>query len=336
MSLEEVASWILRFAQLVPHTARNAYSAFLHIPGWESLKFSQQIRLSKRFWNVSEAKYSDFWDAKSVVERLKKLPVNWSSVQQVRDRCILILRLFHLCRSVDLSQACRTRAPSGAEVYWLIKRKGRPRATFEQLINLPDRTISPKCLLLHYVSLTAGQGTPGGPVFLSLHPPFKALSANSIGRITKKLLAQLGVPVSVFGPHSTRGAGVKMLKDFGLPSEVVCELGSWKNSEAFSKHYLRLGAAKTVANVLVQKFVHKVPSCQRAETGVSRSPGTDRDTGRRDPPGEAQRQDGPTPPSQGSTKTGGGPLTFRFADPADRRRRPSSKDRPTAQKTQKQ
>ena len=42
----------------------------------------------------------------------------------------------------------------------------------------------------------------------------------------KKWLGQLVVPVSVFGPHSTRGAGVKMFKDFGLPSEVVCELGS--------------------------------------------------------------------------------------------------------------
>ena len=84
-----------------------------------------------------------------------------------------------------------------------------------------------------------------------------------------------------------------MLKDFGLPSEIVCELGSWKNSEAFSKHYLRLGAAKTVKKVLVQKFfVHSVPSCQSAETGVSMSPGIGRETGRRDAPGEAQRQDG--------------------------------------------
>ena len=184
-----------------------------------------------------------------MVEKLKKIPVNWSNVQQVRDRCILVLRLFHLCRSVDLAQASRTKAPSGAEVYWLLKRKGRPRAAFEALMDLPDRELSPKCLLHRYVALTASVGTPGGPIFLSVNPPFNALTANSIGRITKKLLAGLGVPVSVFGPHSTRGAAVKMFKEFGLPSEVVCELGSWKNSEAFSKHYLRIGAAKTAKRV---------------------------------------------------------------------------------------
>ena len=226
MTQEEVGCWILRLAQVLPHTARNAFSAFCHIPGWEFLKFCQSIKQAKRLWGISESKYADFWDAKSIVEKLKKYPVNWASVQHVRDRCILVLRLFHLCRSVDMAQASRTRTPSGAEVYWLLKRKGRPRASFEALIELPDRNLSPKCLLLRYVALTQTVGKPGGAVFLSLHPPFAPLTANSIGRITKKLLAGLGVPVSVFGPHSTRGAAVKMFKDFGLPSEVVCELGS--------------------------------------------------------------------------------------------------------------
>ena len=136
------------------------------------------------------------------------------------------MRLFHLCRSVDLSQAQRTASLQEGALYWLLKRKGKVRSTFEQVITLPDRNISPSCLLLRYVQLTSNFVAPGSAVFVSLTPPFKALSANSIGRITKKLLQQLGVPVSVFGPHSTRGAAVKMFKDFGLPSEVVCELGS--------------------------------------------------------------------------------------------------------------
>ena len=141
-------------------------------------------------------------------------------------------------------------------------------------------------------------------MFLSLTPPFRPLTANSIGRITKKMLADLGVPVGSFGPHSTRGAGVKMFKELGLSSEVVSEIGSWKNSEAFSKHYLRLGAAKQVSRVLVEKFVHRVPSCPSAEKGRSRSPGNEKKLGRKDLTSEARRQDGPDPPTQ-ATKTGG-------------------------------
>ena len=259
-----------------------------------------------------------------------------NDVKEVRDRKILVLRLFHLCRSIDLSQALRIRSSCNAQLYWKQKQKGKPRAEFEALLHLPDATLSPAFLLCRYVSLTHAQGRPGGPIFLNLNP-LHPLSANSIGRITKQLLASLGVPVSVFGPQSTRGAAVKNFKHLGLNSETVCELGSWKNTEAFSKHYLRIGAAEKAAVVLANKFVHKVPSCRSAEKGRSRSPGTERDLGRKDLPCEAQRQDGPnpTPPKQ-LTKTGGGPLQFRFTDPANCSRRSSSKEASRARKTQKQ
>ena len=96
-----------------------------------------------------------------------------------------------------------------------------------------------------YVDLTALYVPPGGPLFCSLVPPYKPLSANSLGRITKNLLKKLGVPMEVFGPHSTRGAGVKFYKDLEPSSEQVCGLGQWKNAGAFTTHYLRLGAAET-------------------------------------------------------------------------------------------
>ena len=160
-------------------------------------------------------------------------------------------------------------------------------------MNLSEPSLSPVHLLQRYVQLTWNQGVPGGPVFLSLSPPYRALSANSIGRVTKRLLEQLGVPMGVFGAHSTRGAAVKMMKHLGLSSEVVCELGAWKNTEAFAKHYFQIGAAQTAASVLYLKFVHAVPSWSRAEHGGSCSPGTAQDTGRKDPPCEAQDKMGP-------------------------------------------
>ena len=189
MSLEEVASWILRFAQEQPHRAGNAYSGFLLIPGWEFLKFSQYIKQAKRLWNVSGAKYADFWDAARVVEKLKSQKIDLCNVAQVRDRCILVLRLFHMCRSVDLSQALRVKSKCNGQLYWKLKRKGRARPEFESLMSLPDRELSPSFLLQRYVLLTAKIGRPGGPMFLSLTPPYAALTANSVGRVTKKMLS---------------------------------------------------------------------------------------------------------------------------------------------------
>ena len=58
-----------------------------------------------------------------------------------------------------------------------------------------------------------------------------------------------------WGAHSTRGAAVGFFKHLGLTSEEVCELGQWKNVQAFTQHYLRLGAPKKAAHQ-IQKWVH--------------------------------------------------------------------------------
>ena len=233
MTTFEAASWLLQFTERSPHEARNAYAGLLLIPGWESLRFCTLIKQCKVKWQAKGDKYSDFWDAKRLLTVLVRTPLSWSSVQEVRDRCIIIMRILHLCRSVDLARLLRRKAASKGSTWISIRRKGQPRHRFEKLIVLNVEAVSPLHLVNHYVTLTLQQGKPGGPMFLALQPPYKPLSSSSLGSITKKVLTKLGVPTQFFGPHSTRGAGVSMYKEFGFPSETVCEIGGWKNVQAF-------------------------------------------------------------------------------------------------------
>ena len=102
--------------------------------------------------------------------------------------------------------------------------------------------------------------------------------------------------MGVYGAHSTRGAGVQLYKNLGLSSEQVCELGKWKNTGAFTSHYLRLGAAKAAARTL-ETLVHNVSPMGSAEPDQSRTPGNTSDLGGRDWEGEAQSiGDPPIPP----------------------------------------
>ena len=117
MSLEEVASWILKLAQSQPNLARNAFCAFLHIPGWEFSNFSQYMKNARQLWSGSGARYADFWDATNVIYKLRQLPVNLNDIREVRDRTILLLRLFHLCRSIDLAKSLMTKAKGSNQVY---------------------------------------------------------------------------------------------------------------------------------------------------------------------------------------------------------------------------
>ena len=82
---------------------------------------------------------------------------------------------------------------------------------------------------------------PGAPLLWSLDHK-RPLSSNAINSITKKLLQNFGIPIAHWKAHSTRGAGVLLYKKLGLNSEEVCEIGQWKNPQAFTAHYLRLGA----------------------------------------------------------------------------------------------
>ena len=86
-----------------------------------------------------------------------------------------------------------------------------------------------------------------------------------------------------------------MSKTLGLSSEEVCEIGKWKNTGAFSSHYLRLGDPKTAGRRL-ERFVHNVSSGEGAEPDKSRTPRSHGDSGGRDLEGEAPSPDEPALP----------------------------------------
>ena len=108
---------------------------------------------------------------------------------------------------------------------------------------MPDHpALSPWHLLKAYVALTSAHCPAGSEVLRALKPRINsgtnpsssshsdcfalpALSADTIGSLTKTALEKLGVPTNFWGPHFTSGAGVSFYKQLGLTSEEVCEIG---------------------------------------------------------------------------------------------------------------
>ena len=166
-----------------------------------------------------------------------------------------------------------------------MQRKGWPKPKWETIINIPgNKSICPWTLLQKYVAMTSSYVLQGATVFRALTPPYRPLQANTIGSITKQELAKLGIDISVWKPHATRGAGVTMYKNMGLTSEQVCEIGKWKNVSAFSSHYLRLGASNVAASK-INELVHNVSPLETAESDLTCTPG-------RNNPGGSVREDG--------------------------------------------
>ena len=162
---------------------------------------------------------------------------------------MIVWRLFQLYRSVDLERARRAVSEVNGKCYRLAKRKGWTEYRWEQDLSFPSNPdASPWHLLLLYAKLTEHllpKGTKEAqPLFWSLSRPYKPIGAKRIAALTKSVLQAHGVDTwsTVWRPHSTRGDGVDMFSSWGIAPEVVCQIGSWSNLEAFRKHYMRLNA----------------------------------------------------------------------------------------------
>ena len=294
-TLTQVAGLLVQFDQILPNQARHAYASLLLIPGMEQLQFNPLLRQVKKTWNTSNSRYTSFFDASTPIAKLAAQPLDWECPTQIRTRLILAFRFFMLCRSIDLERMYRTISMLNGQPYVLVRRKGWLRAKWEAVVTLPgQKNLCPWSLLQKYVALTSKNATPGTNVFRSSVHPFLPLKANSIGSLTKRALAELGVDTSIWKPHSTRGAGVNMYKNLGMSSEQVCELGKWKNVAAFSSHYLRLGATN-VASQKISELVHNVSPLGVAEPDLTWTPGM-KDTGGSVREGEARSNGEPTLP----------------------------------------
>ena len=73
-----------------------------------------------------------------------------------------------------------------------------------------------------------------------------------------------------WGAHSTRGAGVAFYRRLGLSAEEVCEIGKWKDVNAFTTHYQRLDAHHK-ASEGINNLVHNTSQWGSAEPKGSRT-----------------------------------------------------------------
>jgi len=167
ISNQDLAAAIIQIHQYSPSQARNAYSAALLVPGFQSLRFEPLLQPFKRLWNVSIEKYASFWSATNLLQKLAATPLAPEPTLPVlRDRLILCCKLLLLHRSIDLSRVLRTTSMVEDTPFLMIKRKGWQQHKWEKILALPTMPhISPWHLIVQYVRKTSYMAKPGYPYF---------------------------------------------------------------------------------------------------------------------------------------------------------------------------
>ena len=75
--------------------------------------------------------------------------------------------------------------------------------------------------------------------FVSYIKPHKAVKSCTIANWLKSLMEMAGIDISIFKPHSTRGAGTSKANKYGLSIDQIISKGNWKSCKTFQKFYNR-------------------------------------------------------------------------------------------------
>jgi len=72
--------------------------------------------------------------------------------------------------------------------------------------------------------------------FLTTKPPIKMASQDTLRRWTRDIMADVGIDLSIFSPHSTRSASSSKAA-LKLPLSTIVSTVGWANESTFARFY---------------------------------------------------------------------------------------------------
>ncbi|GFN91423.1 reverse transcriptase/ribonuclease h/methyltransferase [Plakobranchus ocellatus] len=201
-----------------------------------------------------------------------KLFKNWGanenlSLRRLRQKAVTLLALTAMCRPSDLAprvgfmrdQIHFNDDGSMTVLFYGIK-NDTDRHGFEVRIGRSECVLTdPVLCLKDYIRRTNQNITESQkqPVFITLLPPFKALSAQSVGTILRQSIADAGLDES-FTPRSYRPTGATEAVVGGVEPYVARSLGRWKSEEVFASRYVYPLSTKSATDSILNA---QLPFC---------------------------------------------------------------------------
>ena len=95
-------------------------------------------------------------------------------------------------------------------------------------------------------------------LFLS-HRTGKPVKKQTISRWIREVMEMSGIDISVYGPHSTRGASISEATRRGASVDNLMKHGHWKNLGTYSRFYNRELCETPVGRLILQASRCKSP-----------------------------------------------------------------------------
>jgi hypothetical protein len=210
-------------------------------------------------------RYHEYYDTDRLRTHLRSWGPSASlSLQRLRDKTLLLVRLASIRRGADLAAVdVRTMRVFDNRVEFralLTKELALSRTSRESwsdpivLLRDPDSEQCPVATLLLYLQRTERfRISHPRSLFLAVRPPYGPLTSQRLNSITTALLAEAGLPRE-FTAASTRMAEASTRVAGGEHIFRVVKRGGWRTDRVFTRHYLNVFAVGP--SVPVQPSAH--------------------------------------------------------------------------------
>lgn len=194
-------------------------------------------------------KYSFTWDPQIVLDYISQWTPNKDlTLTKITKKLVILLALCTARRvqTLSLIKICNIHIEHRGiriNINDIIKTSGVGRD--QPVLFLPyfdqNQDICPAAVLKDYLSCTKDIRPDSlQNLLLTVKPPHRAATAQTISRWVKQVLAESGVDVAAFSAHSTRHAATSTARAQGLSFDVIRKTAGWtENSRTFATFYNR-------------------------------------------------------------------------------------------------
>ena len=242
------------------NVARSALSSLFSLEGTKVGEDSLVSRFMAGVRNLrtSVPKYRVLWKAADLLSYLRDWSVDSSCLKDLSRKLVAVLACLSLQRVHPLTHIDKNVQFTDSATYLFVFHdlkiaRRRPYFTIALPALSENDSIGAARLLSRYLQVTHDLRSAGcDQLFLSYTAPHAPVSADTIARWIRSVLADAGIDTSQFGAHSVCGAASSAASSL-VPLDQVLRAGDWSTASTFHRHYRRRSSllpSAAVANAL--------------------------------------------------------------------------------------
>ena len=190
-------------------------------------------------------KYGVSWDPEILLAYLRKLsPVKRLTLKNLTRKAVALLWLLSGQRgqsvhAIDKRNLTVTEHVVKIRFGDLLKssRPGYQQSEITLKAYAPDRRLCIVTVLQEYLKRTKPKRGEEQQLFISFQAPFGAVSKETIARWVRGVMQEAGLDISIFSPHSLRGASTSAASRAKVPIQTILQTAGWARQSTFAKYY---------------------------------------------------------------------------------------------------